>query len=257
MKNYFYVAILCGLFLVLTNGFFLAHSQDQHVLRDNSEIIREGRLRTKKIMAQEKVLRQARRLVKQGEFDSAIAKLEIALEPEYLNREQDKLQPSFQLMKIYQLQGQFNLALQEADKIILIKPNHLYALEHRSEIKAQIQAINTVSAEPLVVWIDAYFAKYVKDIPPHSYNSFSPAPVGVIIRLYDYIGDYSNGMAFVDRILAYKKLRRPVRAEYEKVKQAFLQDQAEGKKGCLGQVSGQVCVGRATQLLIQSDVLSW
>lgn len=70
--------------------------------------------------------------------------------------------------------------------------------------------------------------------------------------LYDTIGDYDAGIAFIDEILAYFRTGKAgdpkpgwVDAEYMKVREAFEQDKAQGTKG------------RATKALIQSDYFPW
>jgi hypothetical protein len=45
--------------------------------------------------------------------------------------------------------------------------------------------------------------------------------------------------------------------EYLKIREAFEQDKSEGRKSCVGAKTGEVCMGRATKALIQSDYFPW
>ena len=91
--------------------------------------------------------------------------------------------------------------------------------------------------------------------------------VSNILRLRDTIGDYDAGIKFVDECINYFKkadieksgVYKPGRVdnEFVKIREAFEQDKAEGKKGCVGKKPGEVCMGRATKAIIQSDYFPW
>lgn len=199
---------------------------------------------TRRIIRQTQIEQEARRLEKQGRFDEAIAKYNEAMDPSLLNTERDKAGGMHGIIRIHQKQGKLDLALKELEWFSTY-PNQLY-IDTKPELEALIKARDTGSNEPIYAHIEYLKKKHKNRLPPKGYMPlFTSSITSRIIRLYDYIGDLDAGIAFVDKVLSYKKLYPRHREEYLKVKQAFLEDKAQGAKG------------RATDILIQSNYFSW
>jgi tetratricopeptide (TPR) repeat protein len=195
---------------------------------------------TRKIIRQTEIEREARHLEKQGRFDEAIAKYQEAMDPSLLNSERDKAGGMHGIIRIHQKEGKFDLALQELEWFSTY-PNQLY-IDTKPELEALIRARDTSSNEPIYAHIDDLKKRYKRALPPKGHESFVTSE---IIRHYDYVGDLDAGIAFVEKILAYKKLYPKERDEYLKVKKALLEDKAQDTKG------------KATEVIVQSNYFSW
>ncbi|HCM42306.1 MAG TPA: hypothetical protein DIS66_03200, partial [Candidatus Omnitrophica bacterium] len=113
-----------------------------------------------------------------------------------------------------------------------------------------------------------------------------PWYVAILVHVYDALGDYDSGIKLIDDVFLLIASKDPtysrpessahaevlmkeekasgkssyshkIEREYLLIREAFEQDKAEGKKGCVGKKPGEVCLGRATQALIQSDYFPW
>jgi hypothetical protein len=195
---------------------------------------------TRKIIKQTNIEKEAMRLEKLGHFDEAISKYKEAMAPELLNSERDKSGGMHGIIRIHQKKGEFDLALNKLEWFSTY-PNQLY-IDLKPELEALIKARDTGSNEPIYAHIEYLKNKYKKWLPPKEHNSLYAS---YLIRLYDYVGDVDAGLKFVESVLSSKKLHSRARTEYEKVKQAFLEDKANGSKG------------RATNALTQSTYFSW
>lgn len=200
---------------------------------------------TRKIIKRNEIQQEARLLEKQGRYEEAIAKYQQATDPSLLNSERDKAGGMVGIMRIHQKQGKLELALKELeDWYGLFRPSppgQLY-IDKKPELDALIKARDTGSNEPIYAHIENLKRRYKSVLPPKGHQSFVTSQ---IIRLYDYIGDSDAGIAFIDKVLTYKKLYPYQREEYLKAKQAFMADKAHGTKG------------RATDALTQSTYFSW
>jgi len=196
--------------------------------------------RTKKIIRQSEIEHEAKLLEKQGRYEDAVTKYQEAMHPSLLNSERDKAGAIGGILRIHQKQGKFDLALKELGWFSAY-PNQLY-VDTKPELEALIKARDTDSMKPIYAHISHLKEKHQKFIPPKGHE---PVFTTNIIRLYDYIGDLDAGIAFVDAVIAYKKLTFSTREEYLKIKQAFTEDKAKGSKG------------RATEALIRSDYFPW
>lgn len=169
----------------------------------------------------------------------------------------DRGRPFASIIAVHQKQGEYEQALEELEYLREEHRAHEPYVDWRQEFIALIEARKTRSNQPVYNHILYLKEKYKNSLPPRHYWFGSTQYTDAIIRLYDHIGDSTGGIAFVDQILAYKKLRPKARSEYLKVREAFAQDKKEGFKGCLDAKPGTVCMGRATQALIQSDYFPW
>ena len=260
--------------------------------------------RTQRILKQEQIIHEGTVLVEQGRYDEAIQKYKEALDPSFLNEEDDRGHAIYYIEKVYKLQGKYEEALRELQWSIdhnripnikgeIAKPQkpelpklitakeRLY--EEIQEINALLEYKKTGSKEPVYKHIEFLRVRYKSMLPPKRYQStgYSTIVTSEIIRLYDHIADYDAGIAFVDSVVNYfysknKSLRRVTTSqealkkaeergkhwrdykkiyEYLKVREAFEADKKEGRQSCVGKTG--VCIGRATQALIQSDYFPW
>ena len=205
--------------------------------------------RMSQIFGQEKILKEGDKLVERGFYAEALVKYEGALGPKFVSKNEDKRGPIVRKIRLHRITGDFKAGLDEfnnAPASLGLDP------ELRMELEALQKSTEINTKQPVYEYIDHLRQKYQDSLPPKAYNAFSSIAIGQILRLYDTIGDYDAGIAFIDEILAYFRTGKAgdpkpgkVDAEYMKVREAFLQDKAEGTKG------------RATQALIQSDYFPW
>ncbi len=203
---------------------------------------------------------EAGKLFKGGFYDEAIQKYREAILPSVLNNDHEQCYARMSIVDIHRHQGKFELALEELQWFLKRNPSKEEYIEERLKLEALLEARNLQSKEPTLRHINFLRENHKNEIPPKMYGARATLYISQIIRLYDYIGDANSGIAFVDQILAYFSRRNNVKkivARYLKVRQAFEQDKQEGFKGCLDTKPGTVCMGRATQALIQSDYFPW
>ena len=184
---------------------------------------------------------------------------------------------------MYQKQGKYQDALEVLKGLREFHPKHEYYLDWEKELNALIESKKLNSFEPVYGFLRYFREKYSESLPPKNYTFGSIDKVSTILRLYDTIGDYDAGIAYVDEILdwAYKKddeeigpLKGRIKTaeeatvcmkldyevakergldraacrwlrEYLLVREAFEQDKTQATKG------------RATKALIQSDYFPW
>ncbi|HXV27355.1 MAG TPA: hypothetical protein VD913_00160, partial [bacterium] len=213
-----------------------------------------------KIFRRNEIQQKAKQLFEAGFYNEAIQKYEEALHPSFLNNDHEESHPRGAIRDIYRYQGKFELALEEHQWFLKRNSSKEEYVEGKLELEALLEARNAHSTEPILRYVNFLRENHKKELPPNSYNSRATWYTSKIIRLYDYIGEANGGIAFVDQILTYFSRRNNVKktiAEYLKIHEAFEQDKKEGFKGCLEAQPGTVCMGRATQALIQSDYFPW
>ena len=213
---------------------------------------------TKKIFEQERLIKDGNDLVEQGRYDEAIAKYQEAMKPELLLHDYDIGPPIFLMSKALKFQGKYEEALHQINEVLKKHPDVHEGNWHdqKLELEALIKSRDTGLPEPVYEHIKYLREKYKNQLPPVGYSGYSGYSINIIsplIRLYDHIGDYDGGIAFIDELIAYYSNQKhgfdPKKRKYDadvlKIREAFEQDKAEGKKG------------RATRALIQSDYFPW
>jgi len=212
---------------------------------------------TRKILKQNQLENEGRKLIKRGFYHEAIEKFRQADVP---TLRVSGYQPTIAkglIREVYWIQGKYDQALAELLPLLETNPKQESYIDEKQELEALISAHDKQATKPVYDYLDFFKRKYKKELPPKKYWFGSLGIATTIIRLYDHIGDSTGGIAFVDQILAYKKLRPKARSEYLKVRESFEHDKKEGFKGCLDAKVGTGCMGRATQVLIQSDYFPW
>ncbi len=214
--------------------------------------------------------KQAERLVENGDFDEAIRIYQQVLDPKYINYDYDKNTALGALVDIYKWQGKYEQAMFFLSELLNRNPDAIYFIMEKKEIEALTQYAKTGDIKYIYQHISEIKATYRDQLPPVKYFSHSTIYISDILRLYDTIGDYDAGIAFVDEILEYGFSRNQTyvkvhssaealergytaAAEYLKVREAFEQDKKEGKRGSMKEGTP----GRATKALIQSDYFPW
>ena len=237
----------------------------------------------KKISQQNQVENEGRKLIEQGLYDKAIEKFKKADDPSLRVEGYERSLPKGLLAKAYQFSGKYEDALAIFNYLLSLSPNQVSFEDGKLELEALIKARETKSPHPVNDHIQYLKEKYKDQLPPKRYQStgYSTVVTSDIIRLYDHIADYDAGIAFVDSVVNYfysknKSLRGVSTSqealqkaeergkhwrdykkiyEYLKVREAFEADKKEGRQSCVGKTG--VCIGRATQALIQSDYFPW
>ncbi|MFA5160068.1 MAG: tetratricopeptide repeat protein [Candidatus Omnitrophota bacterium] len=168
----------------------------------------------------------ARRFLKAGEFDKAIALYRQAIKPELINEDYEKSTAMGMMCEIYKRQKKYDKAL-EMNRWFLEnsatgKPTK-FALEEKKEIETLMKYASSADPSVIYQYIQRVKEFYKKELPPIGYDVvISSGAISDILRLYDTIGDYDAGIKFIDEILTFFKGQKKNREEdfaiYDKVK---------------------------------------
>jgi tetratricopeptide (TPR) repeat protein len=241
-------SLLCFLLaLTLSQTCLATFSSDEH---------------TAKIVKRAALEQEARMLERQGLYDESFKKYKEAIDPSLLNYDYDAGVAHGGIRRIYLKRREYQLALQELQWHLQRNPEKYQ--DDKLELEALIRSQETHSSQPILDYIKFLKNKYKKQTFPFNYNPYFEEINKTIIRLYDHMGDMDGGIDFCDEILRYweKKSGQDLhrlgnKNPYFLIRQAFEQDKKEGFKGCLDAKPGEVCMGRATKALIQSDYFPW
>lgn len=205
-----------------------------------------------RLMARTKIEKEAMTLVKNGQYDAAITRYQDALDDSLIQYDYDRSMALAMATRLYQLQGKIDLAVKSLHKFNQSTlPNDFYKTTE-PELQAVIAASEQRSKLPIYKHIDWLWKEYGLSLPP---NKVRGGAASDIIRLYDYLEDYNEGIKFVDKALKYQGLKEKPRAEFLKIRRAFEESEAGMPKICGD--GGKTCIGRATHALIQSDYFPW
>lgn len=214
-------------------------------------------------------------------FKEAIQSYEKALDPKFKTSEGAGFFSIGGLRRCYLQLGEYDKARQYTN--IQIKANEEKFSSNAKEVDALEFFAKTGSPEKVLDHIAFLSQASHKSVPPHGFETYE---IAEILWLYDIIGDYDAGIKLVDSVFEYFKSKyldyvRPrnstealqlkekaelnnqnayeykIDREFLLIREAFEQDKAEGKKGCVGKKPGEVCLGRATKAIIQSDYFPW
>ena len=233
--------------------------------------------------------KEGRQLEKINQYDLAVQKYveSMKLEKEFHGDERGR--PLAFIIRILQKKGQYQEALEKLKYLRAAHPEHELYLFWEKELDALVDF--SKSNNPDLIYRHVEFIKTTKEqqLPP--YALWTETPIVAILRLYDIIGDYDAGIAYIDEIMAYFKKATEDRGdvfkiggfhnEYLKVREAFEREKQNGGPSCGkwgkiespaprqtddGQAAGpdsaaqpadKYCIGDATQALIQSDYFPW
>jgi hypothetical protein len=172
--------------------------------------------------------------------------------------------PIFLMSKALKFYGKYEEALDRINDVLKKHPNVQEGNWHEQklELEALIKARNANLAQPIYEHVRYLLDKHKEILPPQNCVGPCDSIFSTIVRLYDHMGDYDAGMKFTDEFLQFYKKIGPGNPyqpgnQYFQVKWAFEQEKQEGWKGCVNAKAGEVCMGRATKALIQSDYFSW
>ncbi len=207
-----------------------------------------------RIVMRNKLEDQAWYLVKkEGKYEEAIAKFKEALNPQYINNEAEKSHPLGGIMKVHKMQGKYEEALKDLQWFLKANPKKELYWDWKRELEALIDYQKTGNPEPVRRHIE-YLKNKWPELTKTKGEEWRKAMVDgqcgtTIIRLYDTIGDYENGITYLNEFLeALKKEKgnhQKAINEYTAIRQAFEQDRAQGKRGT------------PTELIIESDNLTF
>ncbi|MBI4357419.1 MAG: hypothetical protein HY559_06040 [Gammaproteobacteria bacterium] len=208
------------------------------------------------IFEQHALEEEGRRLEKAGDFAKALEKYQLASSYGIKIWAGTKLASapniSNHVIGVLQKQRRYQEALNGVKQVRSYAPKSQHYIDWEKELEALVEYQKKGDPAPAYKYIEWYKQKNKEGLPPAGYWV---TPVTTLLRLYDTIGDYDAGIAYVDECLEYFKQQdikkygeyRPghVDEEYIKVREAFEQDKREGTRG------------RATKALIQSDYFPW
>ncbi|OPZ23705.1 MAG: hypothetical protein BWZ03_00414 [bacterium ADurb.BinA186] len=201
-----------------------------------------------------KLYHEARRLIKQGFFEDALRKYQEALDPRLVDVEDDKVHPLFGIMDVHQLQGKYDLCLEEVDWFIKLAPWKDEYQQKKQELEALILARNTNSFHPVYDHIKKVSEKYYRSIPPSRVDTYGEILFGNFAYLYDIIGDFDAGIALCDNFAKHATQKPRIQSQYLAIRRAFEEDKKDGRKSYITKPGK---LGRATKALIQSDYFTW
>lgn len=207
-----------------------------------------------KIVKRNALESEARKLERQGRFDAAILKFREAIRPELINTEAEKGVSLGHIIKIQQLQGKYEEALQGIKWHLGMAPDKDSYIWIKRELEAYLAWQKTGSPEPIYKFISDLRAAYQNFLPPKQVHAMFEWPIVEVIKAYDALNDYDRGIFFMDEIIACLKATRKTKfdpskhkidADFVKIRQGFIDDQKNGTRGS------------ATQAIIQSDCFPW
>ncbi len=246
---------------------------------------------TQRIIERTNLEHQAHQFFRLGRFDDAVEKYKKALHPRLIHYDHDKSTAIGGIVQVLKVQGKYEESLEwyrwfvdrneevksrfqpgdfedESEITGIISARQVVPAEWH-EIKALIQARDSSSSQAICNHISYLKKRYKRFIPPRNYSVGFDNIIADIIRLYDYIGDYDAGIEFVDGVLNYFKKKgylkdvTPTTSAYDyfRIREAFLEDKAENRPSCVSAKpatnDSEVCMGRATKVIIQSDYFPW
>lgn len=237
---------------------------------------------------------EGRRLAEAGQFEAALEKYKEAIEPQYVRRSYQRATAMGAMISIYCVLQQYDLALEAMEWFFLNARDNVptpFAIERKKEIQVLKNYHEDANKSRMLVFINEYLDKHKMEFPPSGYDSAKSAAV---LRLFNTVGEHDKGIALIDEVLFFLKERRKAEGkedytiydriktveqatecmkvgprdnpdwhgckflrQYYLVREAFEQDKADGFTGCAGSPPGQVCMGKATKAIIQSDYFPW
>jgi tetratricopeptide (TPR) repeat protein len=272
-----FVAVLFG--IVFCRHFFSSTNQIRQIAGSRDDGL-------KKVYSRVGLEKQARRLAEAGNVDEAIDLYQQAIRPEYISQDHQKSTAIGSMMEIYKWKQNYGKALEMADWF----SNASAMVPEKREIVALEEFQETGNARKVYEHIELLNKENQGEIPPHGRGLESELLISDILRLYNTIGDHDAGIKFIDECMEYLYYRKspdskrvntskeayryviepgektPHRLdwlfykdlwEYLKIREAFEQDKADGFKGCANSKPGEVCMGKATKALIESDYFPW
>lgn len=218
--------------------------------------------------------REARSLIQRQQLDEAVLKYKEALHPVLIRNEADRSGALWGILQIHQWQGKFELALEELQWFLKARPDKDYYIDKKFELEALIKARDTGSNQPVYEFIEYMKKKWASLLPPKGSNTYTDSVLSPILQLYEYMGDYDSGMAYVDEILDYEYNRTKIKKvftsaeadqrmqdlqqrrergwqdykairDWLRIREGFEQDKREGTKG------------RALRAILDSDIIPW
>ena len=226
-------------FLCLANGLYA-----QDVKNNNDESL-------KKIFARGQVVNQGQDNLRRLNFDVAASNFLAATDEKYFFEGSNLGYPRGMLIDIWVYCGEYEQALKGVEWFFSQRIIGDWAIDDRKKIRAIIEWKKSDSKQPIYQFIDEYKKKYKDRIPPKvkwiDINVFV-----TVVELYDLIGDYDLGIAWVQTFRKADKsepLKR-TRKEYAGLIQAFEESKRGMPKEC--SADGKYCVGRATAYIIRS-----
>lgn len=212
--------------------------------------VQDEKERMRRIFAQGAVFNAGIEYSREFKFDLAFQKLMEATQAQYLTNELDKSYPLARLSDLYRELGK----CQESLEILKWHEKHLThpaSQEGISEKKAQLIACiawqETGNKKPIYDFIEVFKNDHNARIPPAKFPD--QLVMSTIAELYDLIGDYDTGIAWVKKFKKMVKMKS-TKKEYDALIQAFEESKRGMPKVCSD--DGKYCVGRATAVIIRS-----
>jgi tetratricopeptide (TPR) repeat protein len=225
----------------------------------------------KKVGQRNTLERQAKKLAESGQLTEAVKLYQEAIKPELINQEHEKSTAIGAMTEIYKWQSKYNEALTVYGWFLRHEQPTQTALDEQREIMALIEYQERGNASEILKHINYFKKEHAHALPPKGYTFGAAIIISDILRLYDTIGDYDTGIAYIDECMAFFKKKdiekygeyRPGYADEEflKVREGFEREKANGGPTCgrwgTKDENGVYCIGDATKALIQSDYFPW
>lgn len=232
----------------------------------NAAVDRQWNEDMKRIGARSSYEKEARKLMKLGDYDEAFKFAEKAMNPDlYVKDGWNDTMPQLIYRRLLWIKGDYQKALKNINDLLAKKFVQNWEDEAK-EFEADLNWQKTGDKKYLYDFVAYLKQKHSDKLPPKGKyaQAYTEHAATQIIRTYDLLGDYEVGIEFVD---SFSKMRAKGRFfhprakknaytdkdPYYQVRKAFEQDKAEGKQGCPPtRKPGEYCVGRATKVLIES-----
>jgi tetratricopeptide (TPR) repeat protein len=245
-------------FLLIRNGFSVEEfSYNETTIKkwSNETKATDYPGRAEKLAERARIYHEARRLEKQGLFEDALKKYQEALDPRLIDIERDKFHPLLGIMDVHQLQGKYELALNEMEPFLKKNPDKPDEFpSKKKEIEALVTARDTNSSKSILKYIESVRNKHKRDLPPNRVSTYSEILFGDFAYLYDIIGDFDAGIALCDDFAKHATQKPRIQNQYLAIRKAFEEDKKEGRESYITKPGK---LGRATRALMQSDYFTW
>ena len=156
------------------------------------------------IYGQHQLEQEGQELERIGNFSAAIEKYIQAVEFDLKINGDARGQPMAYIVGALQKEGKYVEALEKLKFLRTAHLTHEYYIDWVKELEAIIEYEESGQKEIIYKHIEYLRNKYKAITPPNAYDQvFGITAIETNIRLYDTIGDYDAGIAFIDEILAY------------------------------------------------------
>ena len=142
-------------------------------------------------------------LFQKHQYELAIAEYKKALDPALIKENRDQATAKSQLVTLYKLIGEYDLAIQELNFFKDWDKDHPRFVDHFENIIAEKKYAETGDKSDLLDQIEKYRNKYKNELSPQSYSIHDILKMSTLLSLYEVAKAYDEGIAYINSFLDY------------------------------------------------------